>query len=443
MLSEEHTVRHLIVLSLENRSFDHIFARRFNPDRALWTTPPLQVAVDPPHQFVDVQAQLRGEWSAPWKGAAPSPTADLRRFAYTPAQLPIITALADHFVLFDRWFSAVPGPTWPNRYFMHAGTSGGLVLSPDPTDVPALLRGNRYDWAGALGYEFRNGTVFDALDRVGATWRIYTGDWLPQTISLHGMPAKYVFAKLHGGTAFRRFEHLSGDLAKPDFPNYAFIEPHWDFKHDYLYGNSEHPIGNIAEGEALLKRLYEAVRNSRYWDTCAILVLYDEHGGFFDHVPPGTTVPTGDDERYASPEHPFDFRRLGFRVPAILISPRVERGLVDSTHYDHSAVPLLLAELFGIPRLTPRVAHQPSLARLFDGKIRDDTPRELPQVFRDRAALMQSRRPEPDRGALSLAMLVDSALGSCIEPSHCRALRSPVVAARYVEDVRARLQART
>jgi hypothetical protein len=251
---------------------------------------------------------------------------------------------------------------------------------------------------------------------------------------------KYLFARMHGGDAFRRFEHFTNDLTKPDFPNYTFIEPRWDFEHFYQDGNSEHPIGNIAEGEALLKRLYETLRNSRYWDTCALLVLYDEHGGFFDHVTPGETVPTGDDERYSSSAHPFDFRRLGFRVPALLISPWVDRGLVDSTHYDHSAVPLLLSELFGIPRLTARVEHQPSPARLFGSKIRDDAPRELPSVFRDGAAPAAFRRLPTDIGFVSLAMLVDAALGSNIEPAHCRALRSPTAAAQYLRDVRVRLR---
>ena len=151
------------------------------------------------------------------------------------------------------------------------------------------------------------------------------------------------------------------DVNSGDLPEYTFIEPKYDTGKNYVNGNSMHPLNDIRNGERLIKLVYETLRNSSLWDKVMLVITFDEHGGFYDHVPPPPAVATGDDGRYADPEHPFDFTRLGVRVPAVMVSAYTQKGAVigtdagnASSRFDHTSIPATVIKLFGLRSLTKR-----------------------------------------------------------------------------------------
>ena len=251
---------------------------------------------------------------------------------FNPGQVPCIMTLAQQFALFNFWYSSLPGPTWPNRFFVHAATSGGLSDSPSTAAI-------------AEGYSFKNGTIYDALTKAGKEWRIYN-DGLPQTAGIDSLRMEYVNPFT---TNFREMSDFAQDVKDGTLPDYTFIEPHYGgfLATNYASGNSMHPQDDVRRGDALIKQVYEALRNSVYWQDTVLIITFDEHGGFFDHVPPPPAVPTGDDATYANAADNFEIRILyGIRVPGIVISAYTPAGLVigtdpadPTTMFDHTLDP--------------------------------------------------------------------------------------------------------
>jgi phospholipase C len=347
-------VDHLFVLMLENRSFDHLFGLSGLAGVPRPQTPGYgpgaddRAPSDPPHEFDDVQQQLAAGGMGGF-GA-------LGKQALLPAQVPVLTQLAREFVLFDNWFSSMPGPTWPNRFFVHAASSGGLATSP-----------TAFQSAGAVisptsPFSFENGTLFDLLDRKGLEWRVYHGDVHPQVLALPGMVKRYLgdvdaFRPVYPDAAIGQSD-LASDLADAHYsPAYTFIEPNYAVQifRQFYDGDSQHPCGRVSAGEQLVKYVYEALRASPVWDNSALLVLWDEHGGFYDHVPPPAAAPPGDVEhnRPHGDHTGFAFDRLGVRVPALLVSPHAPKGALGSAlfpgqHFDHSSVIRTACDLLGL-----------------------------------------------------------------------------------------------
>jgi len=360
-------IDHVFVLMLENRSFDHFFGlsglpgvprppdARFTPGAAD------RCPIDPPHEFADVQAQIAGGAMTGFQGA--------QWLGFQPGQVPVVSELAQEFVLFDNWFASVPGPTWPNRFFVHAASSGGLATSPTQFQASGATIGTHSP------FQFEHGSIFDRLDARGLKWRVYHGDVHPQVLALPGMVRRY----LGGGDEFcpslpgdPHFSDFATDVADPHYaPAYTFIEPNYAIQlgSQFRFGDSQHPKGLVSAGEDLIRHVYENLRASPLWASSALLVLWDEHGGFHDHVAPGAAVPPGDVEhnRPTDGSDPgFRFDRLGLRVPALLVSPWAPRGALGSrlfpgAVFDHSAVPKSVFECFGLGApLTARDAAAPS-----------------------------------------------------------------------------------
>jgi phospholipase C len=192
---------------------------------------------------------------------------------------------------------------------------------------------------------------------------------------------------------------------------YTFIEPRYVSFHEWK-ANDEHPPHDVRLGEYLVADVYDTLRNSPLWEKSLLVVLYDEHGGFFDRVPPPGSVPSPDGRKSKHP--PFDFTRLGVRVPAILVSPFVERGRVDSTIYEHSSLPATIKTLFNLPEgLTARDEAANTFEKNLSRSIpRTDTPVALPvpgepdEIRHHRAllrtdALEKWRRGEVEQGEMS------------------------------------------
>jgi phospholipase C len=277
-----------------------------------------------------------------------NPGEPMRCFA--KGNLPVLTALASEFVVCDHWFSAMPGPTEPNRMFVHAATSGVWDDSPIPLDYRSIFEqkavGSEY------GISFFHGTVFDALRRANVPFRIYAGDRYPQVGLLSGI-------SLYDD--IEDYDNFATDLLNPSFDAaYTFIEPRYDTISEQagltdFVNNSQHPHNSVALGEALIKSVYEAVRNSPRWNESMLIILYDEHGGFFDHVTP-PPVPKERIEGITGKFYGFQFGQYGVRVPAVVISPWCARNMIEHEQFEHSNIPATIEQLFGLQPLTKRDA---------------------------------------------------------------------------------------
>jgi phospholipase C len=415
-------IQRFVVLMLENRSFDHLVgflasenpavaglsgqeANYFDPNSpaagsvTVGPATKYQMSFDPAHEFKDVQTQLYGPANSP-APAPPNPPAEPARMngfldnavqttkaagvpldaarimeCFEPRQLSVIATLAREFALFNFWYSSLPGPTWPNRFFIHAGTSGGLSDSPDDD---AIIR----------GFSFANGTIYEKLQGAGKDWRIYHNG-LPQSAGINSLRLEYInpFTK-----NFSEMSNFAAEVSSGLLPEYTFIEPNYDSGGNYLGGDSMHPLNDVTKGEALVKQVYEAIRNSPHWLDTMLIITFDEHGGFFDHVPPPAITPTGDDAAYANPANNFKFDRLGVRVPAIVISAYTQGGTIigaDATDelsvFDHASVLATIEKRFGLTPLTLRDEFANTLDIAVNlATARTDAPTALPDPAQDK-----------------------------------------------------------
>ena len=415
-------IKHVFVLMLENRSFDHFFGftdirgtdfetgapttidnllgkdpTNVDPadNSAVHTSHPADFALsaqdgDPGHEFEHVFEHLVGP-GAVYDPNQPYPAIDNSGYVanyrnrgsakpfkcmacYEEQQLPIITTLAREFAICDQWFASMPGPTWPNRLFVHAASSAGLDNSPGSWDTVTTTLID--------GYRFDNGNIYDRLEDKCLDWLVFEGDETPQVFSLSGMN----FNALQG--RFRNMEDFRSSVNDKLFPaSYSFIEPDYGnimpwTPEDFTCGTSQHPLDDVTRGERLIKEVYEAVRNSPHWESSMIVITHDENGGFFDHTVPPAAVHPGDSVTDNENVHvKFDFKQLGPRVPAVVISPWIARGTIDHRKHEHPTVIKTLRDLFSLGSLTERDRQANSLAPLLTLTApRTDCPTTLPPV---------------------------------------------------------------
>ena len=240
--------------------------------------------------------------------------------------LPTHDFLAREFTVCDRWFSSVPGSTWPNRLYAMTGGSDGE-------------RENRHP-------PIYNRTSFVRhLDACGVSWRWY----------FHDVPLlpTYDWSYVPYATRLRRYEHFVASAARGTLPSVSWIDPNWYAAIGPLdtVSNDDHPPSNIMMGQALVHSVVAALAASPKWNKTLLIVVYDEHGGFFDHVQP----PACADDRP-------DMRRYGARVPAFLVSPLARRGFASHDVFDHTSITKTILNRFcrdangGIPNMGARVA---------------------------------------------------------------------------------------
>jgi phospholipase C len=315
---------------------------------------------------------------------------------FDASELPVINALGDSFCVCDRWFSEVPGPTQPNRLFMHAATSMGFTHNV---------------WSN----KFTARTIYEALDAVKQTWGVYYFD-LRDTDSF---PA--VKKRVQNILPFAKFY----DLAKAGtLPAYSFLCPLYGDTDPNAQSSSQHAPSDMRYGEMLIADVYEALRNGPGWNDTLFVLTYDEHGGFYDHVAPpkaappdAFTSPTADDKAQAA-KNPkangyltkasakFAFDRLGLRVPTVLVSPWIKQG-VDSTTYQHTSILATLHDLFGTTPLTKRDRSATSFAaRLTElSAPRTDAPTKLPRPVLPAPNPDQTQKP-PNANQQEMAPLL-------------------------------------
>jgi phospholipase C len=350
-------IKHVFVLMLENRSFDHLFAfsgrNGVSPPDASWgmtADAPDRAPLDPPHEFEDVAAQIGG--NPGMSGFARQSYWNVCRQGFAAGALPVLRTLANQYFLFDNWYSSMPGPTWPNRFFVHAGSSGGLDNSPS---AAATIESETVD---SLSFSFPSGTLYTRLQQANRSWRVYHDDLFPQVLAIKDMIDPFrlntgQFSWLRVGEK----EFFVDDLAKGFDVDYTFIEPNYGLASGgFENGNCQHPTGSMAAGEAFIRYVYQAIRNSPVWPQSLLIITYDEHGAFFDHKePPAAIAPddgTQNHDRAESPQN-FAFDRLGVRVPCVAISPWVAQGGLGSQSFpgkvfDHTSIIKTVMNLFGV-----------------------------------------------------------------------------------------------
>jgi phospholipase C len=378
------SINHIVVLMLENRSFDHMLGflytdagnvsqtgqpyegltgKEANPGAS--SSAPVTVykiqagttstyflpGADPGEGYSATNSQLFGSTTAP---TPPVATNDgfISDFSYTLSweskeknsvlagtvandimgmhtteTLPVLSALAKGFAVCDYWYGSAPTETLPNRAFLHCATSQGHMDDKTKT--------------------FTSPTIFTSLTKQNVSWMVYGYDADPLT--------RMTFTDLTSAPDgnFGKFADFQSAAANGTLASYCFLEPSWGSK-----GNSQHPNYDVSLGEQLIHDTYYALRNSPLWNQTLLIVLYDEHGGCYDHVPPPTNAVPPDT---TTGEYGFDFTRFGPRVPALLISPLIPAGTVfrvpaGAMPFDHTSVLKTVESRWNIPSLTARDA---------------------------------------------------------------------------------------
>ena len=419
-------IKHVVVVMLENRSFDNLLGWLYadqdnqaprvlptdssprydgltpdtysnslpaSPDQVFVTCPttawppavPNAMTVptpDPNEKFEHVTQQLFGT-AHPSAGAVPNMSGfyadyDLTEAraagtsaqimqTYSPEQVGVLSQLARSFAVSDAWFASVPTQTWPNRGFVHCGSSDGYINNDDyiPYNIP---------------------TVFNVLEENGVSWGIYADTDLVPSLT-HGQ-----FFQLWGyvdrAHSLEDFEHCcragADAPAGKKLPTYSFVEPRFVPELGWFeieYPCDYHPPHDVRRGEKFVAQVYNAVRNSPYRDDILLVITFDEHGGCYDHCPPpGGALPPKPGA--VSRNGGFHFDRFGVRVPAILVSSYVQPGTVfrapsasrpgeTPPPFDHTSILATLRDWLDLGAEdffadNPRISAAPTLAPILD-----------------------------------------------------------------------------
>jgi phospholipase C len=415
-------IDHIVAVMMENRSFDHILGyltkeggrtdvdglignETNNDDNgASWTVYPLTetfFATDPGHSWDDVSQQLAGD------GQQASNAGFVRNFEYqlsndtvspkepasaimgyhNASHVPVYDMFAREFAICDQWYASIPTDTWPNRLYFLTGGSGGMINTPSDADVES----------DPPGYTLKS--IFEVLHGAGIDWNVFYSD----------VPFALVFKTIAQDAEYtsriRPITEFVSRAKTGDLPPVTWLDPNFnDFPDDPAPGGTsdlaasdDHPPGDVARGQQFIANIYAALTQSPVWSKTLLIITYDEHGGFYDHVlPPGTVqrpdvvtpvggvhrgpaalpgtvdhpaapvveaaatsaAASGVDNTHATleravgpmsgtpllpvrPGPPDDLSTLevyGVRVPTFLVSPWVESGAVSKAVYDHTSV---------------------------------------------------------------------------------------------------------
>ena len=370
-------LEHIVVLMMENRSFDHMLGSlkqsdpringlngdESNPDTTgtrIKVQPNAtyqgQLAHDPDHHFAGVDLQIFGGNMAPdrkpnmegfIKSYATQGTNTMQSRAimnyFKPQQLPVLAKLATEYALFNGWFSSIPGPTLCNRAFAHYGTSFANVdmnifYITDPIK-----------------------SIYERMVNASHSAKLYYYD--QQSSSLEVANLLQNQPKLFGVYA-----DFVQDAAAGKLPEYCFVEPNYS---DHpgpgggqILASDQHPDHNVKAGERFIAMVYNVIRtNPDLWKSTLLLIVYDEHGGLYDHVEPpackgvdqfGNNAPYVAKPAATGTGRPFNFDRLGVRVPAIAVSPWIPRGTIvpgpedpaNQRIFEHACIPATVTSHF-------------------------------------------------------------------------------------------------
>jgi phospholipase C len=402
MASSLQKIKHIVVVMMENRSFDNLlgwlyadvnnrppfnipkpqqgsntfaglvpqaYYNDYAKSRIFATHPPkpwppknnanLVPDPDPHEEFDRMTHQIFGTGQVPNMSGFLSDYASVHHppdqimESFDPATANVINQLARNFAVCDSWFASCPCQTWPNRGFVHTGSSDGHINNDDYElyDIP---------------------TIFNVLQERGISWNVFHDSYISLTLGQF-----FPQLAIHDGH-FGQISEFASRCAGVNgvrLPRYSFVEPRFQPElglFEILYPEDYHPPHNVCRGEQFLAKIYDAVRKSPYRDDILLVITFDEHGGIYDHVPPPPPpLPN------ATPPQPwpvsrdkkFQFDRFGVRVPTIVISSYVNPGTVfrapnGSAPYDHTSILATLRDWLG---LVPPTSFLAKLKNWFTG----------------------------------------------------------------------------
>ena len=397
-------IEHVVVVMMENHSFDNYFgmlprrgrsqADGFGFDRhgrPTATNPDLHGR--PVRAFrMPTYCQMEHEPNQSWNGTHTAvdggrmdgfvrASGAVAMGYWDAADIPFYYSLATTFPLANRWFASAPCQTYPNRRFMHAATAFGLIRTtlPGPNDAPPP-----------------NGTIFDRLNAHGISWANYFTD----------LPSTGVIPSIIKGnpTRMRPIAEFYADCAAGTLPAYSVVDPDFGLA-DVIggevpeetvpevlraQGEDEENPQNIRYGEAFVARVVNAVMQSPQWEKTLLVWYYDEHGGYYDHVPPPRAIaPDTIKPQLEKDDVPGGYDVYGCRVPAVVVSPWARRHHVSDVVHDHTSVLAFLERKWNLPALTYRDANAAWMRDFFDFRQ---------MSFREPPALVPAPLPFGGRG---------------------------------------------
>jgi phospholipase C len=466
-------IAHVVVVMLENRSFDNLLGWLYGPGKSpsqviggkagdpryFGLTPgsywnpsnasffsgataqkvfategttgasPFTVPdTDPEEDFLDINFQIFGtetpvnHQSATMLGflvnyaatSAPDPTSLMETFS--PQQLTMLSGLAANFAVCDAWHASAPCQTWPNRAFVHLGTSRGHVNNapddPFDYDVP---------------------TIFNVLEANHHTWAVFNPGLI---ISL----TRLQFPQLWDSALNGHFLGITDFITQAQegtLPTYSFVEPSFVT----LEGtpDDEHPPHDVCLGEQFLQSIYSAVVNGKNWAKTLLIITFDEHGGCPDHIPPpwGAIAP---DQQSDPGDEGFHFDRFGVRVPTVLVSPWIQAGTVfrstTNVPYDHTSILATLRDWLAIPGPVMLKSNRVLAAPTFGNVLNLSQPRQDKPVINSSCApsapLLNAVAPPNDLQRSMAAAMLRKMVSHPVDPALVRKVLATI---RTREDV--------
>ncbi len=393
------SIQHVVVLMQENRSFDTYFGKLHfqgqpkveaeplnasnpnpldpngKPIRAFHKTSPCEVADldhswNGAHQEWD-NGKMDGFTAA--STVSEDPTGSRTMGYYDTRDLPFYYALYSTFATNDRYFSSVLSQTFPNRFYLLAGTSFGHIRN----DLPPPDG-------------FTQPTIFNLLDDAGVSWAIY--------FSQIAFAYEFSYVREHSAGHVFPIDQYYADAAAGTLPQVSFIDP--IFVAQANVETDEHPASNVQVGEKFVSDVTNALFASPDWSSSAMFLTYDENGGFYDHVaPPSAPVPDAIPPMFEPGDTPGAFDRYGFRVPVAVISPYTRPHYVSHVVEDHTSILRFIETRFGLPSLTNRDANANPMLEYFDFSHPSfATPPMLPAAPIDPAGVEQCMSAPPPGG---------------------------------------------
>jgi phospholipase C len=362
---QEIPIDHILVVMMENRSFDHYFQKApekgipvdvapadfSNPDP---TGKPIKIfrdnvycIADPAHGWTAVHKQANG---GKMDGFVTTNTGDGEKMNcgpltglkgdramsyYEEEDIPLIYFLARNFSVADRYFCSVLGPTWPNRMYLYGASSFGRTGNDFPENVEA--------------------TIFDQLEARGVSWKVYRTTTPGFAIMLD------TYLKFKDRVV--SIDAYHADAAAGTLPQVAFVDP--GIAREGYDQSDEHPPAIMEVGQNWIGKVVDSLARSPQWSKSAMFITYDEHGGFYDHVVPPKACPP-DDRTNPQANPPVGFDQLGIRVPMMVVSPFARKGYVSHTVFDHTSIVRFIQARFTLPAMSNRDANAAAPFDMFD-----------------------------------------------------------------------------
>jgi phospholipase C len=350
-------VDHVVVLMMENHSFDDHFGVLGRGDGLTLGEDGRPVNFNPgpdddyilsfplPNTVVPLNSNISQSWDSSHlcrdhgtnmgfaRQCGPASMGYFTRF-----MLPFYHSLAGRFPIGDRYFCSVMAQTYPNRRFLIAGTALGDVST---------------DASGISNTDAPNGTIFDRLSSYGISWRDYYPDIPTAALFL----PNYLDNRTNGRMA--PINQFLSDAAAGQLPQFSLVDP---------YTNYSEENGDVSIGEAYAARIIDAVLTSPTWSRTAMFLVYDEHGGWYDHVPPKPAVRPDKvpPEITVPPDQPGSYDYTGFRVPCVVISPFAKQDFVSHVVHDHTSITKFVEAKWNLPTMTYRDANARDMLEFFD-----------------------------------------------------------------------------